>query len=45
MTRISDLSPTPSDVSRKGDETEEQQEMERVQKEAAQERATEGGYQ
>jgi len=32
-------------VTRTTDESEKQQEMERVQKEAAQERATESGYQ
>jgi hypothetical protein len=45
MIRSNDADPTPSDETRTADESEKQKEMERVQKEAAQERATEGGYQ
>ena len=45
MTRVNDAKPTPSDATQTMDESEKQQEMERVQEEAAQARATEGGYQ
>ena len=45
MTRVNDANPTPSDVSQKTDNSEKQREMERVQEEAAQDRASEGGYQ
>ena len=45
MTGTDDTQPTQPDATRKSDEPKKQQEMERVQEEAAQERATEGGYQ
>lgn len=45
MTGLDDTKPTPPDASGKSKESKKPQEMERVQEEAAQERATEGGYQ
>jgi hypothetical protein len=45
MTEIHNAQPTPPATTRKSGQSEKQQEMERVQEEAAQERATEGGYQ
>ena len=45
MTREIDANPAPSDVTQKTDDSEKQQEMERVQEEAAQDRESEGGYQ
>ena len=45
MARVNDANPTPSDDTRKSEESDKQQEMERVQEEAAHERETEGGYQ
>ena len=44
MTRVNDADPIPSDATQKPDEFE-QQEMKRVEEEAAQDRATEGGHQ
>jgi hypothetical protein len=45
MTRVNDANPNPSDVTQKTDGSEKQQQMEQVQEEAAQDRASEGGYQ
>jgi hypothetical protein len=45
MTRVNDANPNPSDVTQKTDDSEKQQQMEQVQEEAAQDRASEGGYQ
>ena len=45
MAQVNDANRTPSDVTRKSEKSEKQQEMERVQEEAAHERETEGGYQ
>ena len=45
MTKEDQANPTGPDLTVKNEEIEKQREMERAQEEAAQERATEGGYQ
>ena len=45
MTRVNDANPNPSDATQKTDDSKKQREMEQVQEEVAQDRASEGGYQ